>query len=279
MPESQYSITASISVGEQNASFITWNSATAVNATAQLVNNDVSYNTLNISLAQTTTITGGVVTFQGSTDGVNWVNLQGFQVGTGTTIGPTYTLTANTYVVFSFNLTAIPYFQVLLSTAITGTGSLTIGYSADSFVNAMSVSSSGSNASVGPNGSPIPGDSTLIGSKDASGNLQPASVANPIPVTIVPNSIGNAPTIVAIGTSSTSVLAANTSRKGLNLVNMSYETISLSFGANAAVLFSGINLGPGGTFWMDATDFTTAAVSAISTLTAAGGYLGVQEFQ
>src|SRR5271157_2049063 len=186
MPESQYSIVSTISVGEMNASFATWNSSTPLNTTATIVSNDISYNTLNITLAQTTTITGGVVTFQGSTDGVNWVNLQGFQVGTGATVGPTYTLQASTYVIFSFNLTGIPYFQVLLSTVITGTGSVTIGYSADSFVNAMSVSSSGSNASVGPNGSPIPGDSTLIGSKDASGNLQPASVTNPIPVTIVP---------------------------------------------------------------------------------------------
>jgi hypothetical protein len=239
MPESQYSITASISVGEMNASFITWNSGTGGGATALLVNNDISYNTLNITLAQTTTITGGVVTFQGSTDGVNWINLQGTQVGTGATIGPTYTLQASTYVVFSFNLTAIPYFQVLLSTAITGTGSLTIGYAADSFVSNAASASSSNNGST----------------------------------------VGNAPIIVAIGTTSTLVLAQNLSRKGLNLVNMSYETISLSFGSNAAVLYSGVNLGPGGTFWMDPADFTTAAVNAISTLTAAGGYLGVQEFQ
>src|SRR5271157_1943697 len=182
MPESQYSIVSTISVGEMNASFATWNSSTPLNTTATIVSNDISYNTLNITLAQTTTITGGVVTFQGSTDGVNWVNLQGFQVGTGATIGPTYTLQANTYVVFSFNLTALPYFQVLLSTVITGTGSVTIGYAADSVVNQPS--SASSNPSVGPNGSPIPADSTLIGSKDASGNLQPASVANPVPVVV-----------------------------------------------------------------------------------------------
>src|SRR5271168_2050023 len=135
MPESQYSISAVISVGSKNASFVTWTSSTPINSTAVIVSDDVSYNTLVLTLQQTTTITGGVVTFQGSTDGVNWVNLQGFQVGTGATIGPTYTLQANTYVVFSFNLTALPYFQVLLSTVITGTGSVTIGYAADSVVN------------------------------------------------------------------------------------------------------------------------------------------------
>jgi hypothetical protein len=134
MPESQYSIYASISVGEMNSSFVTWNSSTTLNSTALLVNNDISYNTLNISLSQTTTITGGVVTFQGSFDGVNFFNLVGVNPGTQAVVGPTYTLQASTYAIFQFNLTAIPYFQVLLSTAITGTGAVTIGYAADSFV-------------------------------------------------------------------------------------------------------------------------------------------------
>jgi hypothetical protein len=238
MPESQYSISAIISVGEKNPTYITWNSASPLNSSAELVNDDYSYNTLVVTLAQGSTITGGVVTFQGSTDGVNWFNMQGFIPGTTNTVGPTYTLTPNTYGVFEFNLTAVPYFQVLLTTVITGTGSVVIGYVADSFVNPAPVSAASSGSTT-----------------------------------------GNAPTIVAIATSSTLVLAANPLRKGLNLVNMSYETISLSFGGSAAVLFSGVNLGPGGTFWMDAADFTTAAVNAISTLTAAGGYLGVQEFQ
>jgi len=277
MPESQYSIVSTISVGEMNASFATWNSSTPLNTTATIVSNDISYNTLNITLAQTTTITGGVVTFQGSTDGVNWVNLQGFQVGTGATIGPTYTLQANTYVVFSFNLTALPYFQVLLSTVITGTGSVTIGYAADSVVNQPPSASASANPSVGPNGSPIPSDSTLIGTKDASGNLQPASVANPVPVVIEPTSgTGNTPTNITISTASVTVLAANANRKGANVVNISFGTVSLAFGGASAVAFTGVTLGPGGTFWMDHLDFTTAAIQAISTQ--GNTTIAVQEF-
>lgn len=41
----------------------------------------------------------------------------------------------------------------------------------------------GSNASVGANGSSGPTSSTQIGSVDGSGNLQPASATNPIPIT------------------------------------------------------------------------------------------------
>src|SRR5271170_1202192 len=277
MPESQYTISATISVGSRNASFATWNSSTPINSTAVLVSDDVSFNTLVLTLAQTTTITAGVVTFQGSIDGSNWFNLQGFNLLTQAAAGPTYTLVASTYAVFSFNLTGVPFFQIVLTTPILGTGAVTIGYASDSFVNSTLSSGSGGNASVGPNGSPIPADSTLIGSKDASGNLQPASAANPVPIANYPSAaIGEAPTNVSMGTSSVTVLAANSLRKGVNICNISYGTVSLAFGV-AAVVYTGVTLGPGGTFWMDATDFTTAAINAISTQT--NTTIAVQEFE
>ena len=278
MAESSFQISAVLSVGESNASFVSWTSATPVNATAVLVNSDFSYNTIVVSLNQTSTITGGVITFQGSLDGVTWFNVEGASPVNGAGVGPTYTLTAGAYAVFTFNLTAIPYFQVLLSTVITGTATVTVGYSADSFVNTFFPigSGSGSNPSVGPNGSPIPADSTLVGSEDASGNLQPASAANPVPVKSYPTSgTGNTPTNVAISTSSIQVLASNALRKGANICNISYGTVSLSFGS-AAVVYTGVTLGPGGTFWMDGTDFTTAAIFAISTQT--NTTIAVQEF-
>lgn len=77
MPESQYSISAIISVGESNASFVTWNSSTSQGTTAMLVNADYSYNTLVVTLAQGSTLTAGQVTFQGSLDGVNWFSMEG----------------------------------------------------------------------------------------------------------------------------------------------------------------------------------------------------------
>jgi hypothetical protein len=83
--------------------------------------------------------------------------------------------------------------------------------------------------------------------------------------------------VVSILLTSTSVLAANTARKGVNLTNISFGTVSLAFGAAAAVLFRGVTLGPGGTFWMDATDFTTAAIYAIASQ--ANTEIAVQEFQ
>lgn len=232
--ESQYSISAVLSVGENTAcgaTFPPWECATPIGTTALIVNNDYSYNTLIITLDQGC-VTGGSVEFEGSTDGVNWFPLTGYVPGIGGAVGPIYDLQANTFLAAEFNLTAIPYFRVRLLTPITGTacgspavcGSVVFGYSADSFV------------------------------------TTPPPCCN----TITPASVANAPESICVETTSSVVLAANPLRKGLQLTNLSYVTISVAFGSNAAVLFAGITLAPGGSFWMDSSDFTTAAVNAIA---------------
>src|SRR5271157_3002537 len=164
--ESQYSISAIVSVGENAAcgtAIPTWNCSTTVGSAATIVSADYSYNTLIIALL-TGCVTGGAVTFQASTDGTNWFPITGWNPGNLAAIGPVYVLQPNAYVVAEFNLTAIPYFQIVLSTAITGTlcgsppvcGSVAIGFSADSFVNPPPSSATSSNASVGANGQPCP---------------------------------------------------------------------------------------------------------------------------
>jgi hypothetical protein len=86
----------------------------------------------------------------------------------------------------------------------------------------------------------------------------------------------SAPTQATVGAASGLALASNSSRTGLVLVNTSGNTISIAFGANAAVLNSGITLNPnGGTFVMDAFTFTTQAVNAIAG--AASSNLAIQE--
>lgn len=86
----------------------------------------------------------------------------------------------------------------------------------------------------------------------------------------------SSPTAVSIGVTSTAAVSANTSRKGLHLVNTSDSYISIAFGATA-VLNSGITLNPqGGAYWMDEYSFDTGAVNAIAS--GANANLAIQEY-
>lgn len=249
MAGGSYQTVSTVSLGELNSSVAVWNSGTALNSVASILSQDFTANTLIVTLQQTTTITGGVVTFQYSTDGVNWTNVIGVIPGTQTLIGPTYTLVPNTYALFEFNVTGFSYFQILLSTAITGTGQVTLGYSGDSYV--------GDTVNIAAPVTVLQGTSPWVTTSNAS-------------------STGNAPTNVTISTASVTVLAANASRKGVNICNIGFGTVSLAFGTTA-IIFTGITLGPGGTFWMDGTDFTTQSITAVATQ--ANSTIAVQEHQ
>jgi hypothetical protein len=264
MAESPYSISAILSVGEANASFATWNSGTTINTVALLVNNDYSYNTLVVTLNQTTTITGGVVTFEGSIDGITFFPIQGFAPGTFTAIGPTYTIQASTYATFSFNLTAIPYFQIRLSTALTGTGAVTIGYAADSFVNSIAI-----NGTVNQGTSPWVVDVTQWANT----------------VVGVPQTFGTAPTGVVIGTSSDIYVAGTRARSNqtttaagvqdVNIVGSLGLTNSVTNGTFIAITDNITKVGVIAATTALKTDMSSVAGTATVTATAGVQKVGI----
>jgi len=86
----------------------------------------------------------------------------------------------------------------------------------------------------------------------------------------------SSPTFVTVGAASGAAVAANSSRKGLILVNTSANTISLGMAGATAVLNSGPTLLPGGVYSMGEFDFSTGAVNAIAS--AASSNLAIQEF-
>lgn len=88
---------------------------------------------------------------------------------------------------------------------------------------------------------------------------------------------GSTPTTATVGTSSSQVVASNASRKGLAIINLSNNAISLGLGANSAVLNSGITLTTyGSVYEMSEYDYVTGAVNAIAS--AAGSVISIQEF-
>jgi hypothetical protein len=118
-----------VSLSSQNTAAASWTSATTLNTRVTLLSNITAYNAILVTLIQGTTITGGVVALQQSNDNTNWVGIQCVQLGTTTVVGPNYTLQASTNVMFMCPVSA-PYFGVLLSTAISGTGTVVVGYNA-----------------------------------------------------------------------------------------------------------------------------------------------------
>ena len=83
-----------------------------------------------------------------------------------------------------------------------------------------------------------------------------------------------APAEVTVNQTTTPVLAANATRTGLVLTNLSNGVISIGLGA-PAVLDSGISLTPNGVWVMDGFTFVTTAINAIAQT--AGSVLAVQE--
>lgn len=86
------------------------------------------------------------------------------------------------------------------------------------------------------------------------------------------------PTTATVGTSSAEAVASNANRKGLCIVNLSSTNrVSIGFGANPAVLNSGITLTQlGSVYEMSEYDYTTSAINCIAS--GAGTVISIQEF-
>lgn len=111
---------------------------------------------------------------------------------------------------------------------------------------------------------------------DAAG--APSSSTNPVPFTPTVTALtAMSPAVAVVAASTSTVVAAVTTRKGLTLINTdaSAAVISLAFGV-PAVLYSGTTLYSGGVFSMDNFAFTTATVNAIGS--ASGARLSVQQW-
>lgn len=115
--------------GTSNTSSASWTSATSNNTAVTLVSATFAYDTVVVTFNQTTTITGGAANFEVSNDNSNWVLISGINPAGGSAVS-SYAFQASTYISFVFNTSGWQYFRVRLSPAITGSGTVTVGFSA-----------------------------------------------------------------------------------------------------------------------------------------------------
>jgi hypothetical protein len=120
------------------------------------------------------------------------------------------------------------------------------------------VSSTNTAIAVGlsPN-SPLPAGSNTLGVVSTKTSLTPGT-----------------PATASVGTTSSTILAANANRKGLILSNTTSYQISFGFGNTAAYQY-GLTIFPGEKFIMDEFTFYTGAINAVSSNAT---YVGIQEF-
>jgi hypothetical protein len=151
-----------------STSLTAWSSATTLNSTQSLTGGNSAYSTVMVQLNQTSTLTGGAVTFEGSNDGTNWVTLDAYRVtdptsATGAQLSIPYTVVASTKQPFLLDVLGYQQTRIRLSTVITGSGTVT------PFVVAYPVAN---NVVLGPG-------SNFIGSVDTptTGNLYAALTA------------------------------------------------------------------------------------------------------
>lgn len=122
----------------------------------------------------------------------------------------------------------------------------------------------------GPSGSPGTPSGGIL-------TIQGVTGATPVPTTSKTALTPSAPATASIGVASTTVIAANASRKGLVIQNTSsLATVSLHLNNGSAVLSSGITLYPHDIWYMDEYSFTVAQVNAISSIAATP--VSIQEF-
>ena len=174
---------ATDSVGDVNTTFYnveadavasaSWTSATSVNTTLSVLS--IGFGNATFGVTTTGTVTPGVLTFEATADGVNWVPLA--VEGIGATANPilTYTLSGGT-AVWQMFVGGLDKIRIRLSTAITGGGTAVVwirpSVMGTEFAQAVYQSSAANlNATVvgsAASGSAVAGNPVLVAGQDGT---------------------------------------------------------------------------------------------------------------
>lgn len=244
---------------------------------------------LLIQLDQTSTITGGAVTFQGTYDNINWITIPVTQVvnpQTFASLTNPYTLVASTNQAFMVLPQGFLGIRLNLTTQISGTGTVT------PYWTKIAIEPFPAMAPVDVtqwDGANITSQPVAIGTGTPSGNapavnasiyvgVAPVSGTAPVPIsaTTAANSNTNAitvtvslPTAILSGqqavTASATALATNTLAKGIVVEAKSTNAISVYVGATGVTTSTGLELPPGASATFQVTNSNAIFVVAATT--------------
>lgn len=162
--------------GQTANSTATWTSATPQDTALTI--NTTNYANVAFGYIKTGVITGGVVSFEATMDGTNWVAISVVSIGSSTTGATSVTLTqGNTlYQMFVGGLTQ---FRLRLSTVITGAGSVTFSVNTSMIgTEFQQVVTQGSGLSLHTNVDALPGATTAQADGQTNSPVQPVATVS-----------------------------------------------------------------------------------------------------
>ena len=206
------------STGTASLSAASWTSATTVNTALTVLSNSFTYTSALIQLSCDGSLGTGVVTIEGSIDNSNWEIVPYYLLNSGLAAG--LIVTTGVYSNFPGSLTVelqvpltnLPYLRVRLSTVITGSHTLTIGYTLQTNTTAPFLPVLVGNSSLvvtgaAGNGATLSGNPVLIAGSDGTaarniatdtGGQVKVLVENSPAVTITSGTITTVSTVTAV---------------------------------------------------------------------------------
>lgn len=114
----------SVAGSQSPVSNVAWTTANGIlNASLSLAVTNLS--TLTLAIVSTTTITAGILTFEVSMDNTNWITIMMARTDI-MGVESSYTITASTSRAWSTSVSGFSFFRVRVSTAILGTGTVSV---------------------------------------------------------------------------------------------------------------------------------------------------------
>lgn len=273
---------STVTGGQTAETSAAWTSGTTVNTALAL--NVVGYGSVKITLAQGSTISGGVVSFEASdtTLGTNWyaINVSQDNAGPSISANSTYTLLASTLQSFTMSSAAWVQVRVRLSTTISGTATVNVGIAAMAFgggsgggggssgggtqySEGSTVPTATGTVALGKNASNVVLALKLDGSGNLDSNIQSANFAAVTGAALPPTTVWIA---ASDGTNLQGLLVESSTNKNLRVAIYSGASEATLTGASLNVNITNTNVST-----QDAADVTAGTTSAPTKILIIGG--------